>query len=428
MPVKIGDNLTLEDNKLSAVYKELYTKLNRAYAWTNTQSSSSDNSYGIIINDSKTFSTLIDCNQAPVLYCFLATDNYNGDLYYIIDGKLYKTKNITQVGDRVTYKKCTQTVAIDFDGNTYDASNGNIINNGLLIDYIPEVDGSQRYGITKDGYLYRNIGSTSPVKYSNLQGWSFITQDYSNGAGICDGKLYYLSSPEAIKYTNISNFVECYNDDSNCWGITTTGEIYYSNLSTTNISSATPLLSNVKKFFYKGQGGGYAATNDNNLYYVSASSAIKINSASGLNFSKIAGGSSYTYGIANNKLYYITSSSVEEIMSNNHYIDIVGAYAKTPSSHFYIVSMGNYVSSTETRYTVKNPTINDTLYQDTIPSQNNIEKIISASNSQLVSNSYNKVYNRNPYLDKSFTGIPSETQSRTVSAIDLLIATNPNYN
>ena len=58
MPVNVDKNLTLNNNTMDASYGELFTKLNKAYAWTHTQSTSSGGTAVILVNDGDILTTM----------------------------------------------------------------------------------------------------------------------------------------------------------------------------------------------------------------------------------------------------------------------------------------------------------------------------------------------------------------------------------
>ena len=423
MPVNVDKNLTLKNNTLEATYNELFYKLNKAYAWTHTIETSTNNSVGIILNNSKEISLIKSYDHLPEVYTYKGQDN--GSTYnVIIDGTFYQGINLTEKYSN-NFKEVNANYLIDYDGNTYSVSNGNIINNGLLINHLSRT-GANTFGITKDGKLYKDINNTNPTQIGTSNTWSKISSEFTDRAvAINDGKLYggiQFYNNQYLLSTSIFNFVDCYNDDYTYHALTSDGKLYYGQLDKPDVN--TLLIENIKTIFpLSSSCVSYVITNDNKLYKVSNSSVQQINNQ-GLEFTSIYGDHNltYAYGIADNKLYFITSNSIELIDDSTSYIDITGA--SNSNQYMFIVRIGDYYSSTSVRYTTKSANVGDRLYlnedlesTETIIQKNNYEEIVSSS--------FDKVYTRNASLDKSFNNIPYETINETVSTVDFLSITKP---
>jgi len=128
MPVKIGDNLTLEDNKLSAVYKELYTKLNRAYAWTNTIDLSSGGSAicinGLSSSTSPNIITSLSINSGDNISIsdYKHTETSVSIFGIIINGEIYYRPTIDsfiKIGNNNNYIKLAATGNVSSTSGNY---------------------------------------------------------------------------------------------------------------------------------------------------------------------------------------------------------------------------------------------------------------------------------------------------------------------
>ena len=181
MPVKIGDNLTLEDNKLSAVYKELYTKLNKAYAWTNTIDLSSSGSVtcinGLVSSTSPNIITTLPNNSGDNISI---SDYYHGTLGtriygIIINGEIYYRPTVNtfvKIGNNNNYIHLAATGTTETSGTYHIYAINNL---GELYDIV--------YNKSNSTYTETQIGTDTD--------WNDFCGLNGNYVGVLKNKKFY---------------------------------------------------------------------------------------------------------------------------------------------------------------------------------------------------------------------------------------------
>lgn len=420
MPVKIGDNLTLEDNKLSAVYKELYTKLNKAYAWTYNKSTSSGGT-GVLIGSGNII-TNIECPDINQCYAQSSSRYTTANPYVICNGIIYD-KIGTQQGNKTDWKLLDQSYkyAIDSEGYLYK----NFITKYGTLKYT-KVAGD--YAIS-DGNLYY-IGNNTPYQMGTENTWTDIICASSYGFGISNGYLYTLNSTTLSLLGTENNWVKLmpgavangYHSVLN-----SNNEAYFLGYNTLSSYYTT----NVKKIITLNCWDSWRIIlkNDNKLYYRSwdSSNDVLLTSDNTL-WSDIAGTHGETssgntfYAIGDGKLYFCTCNtnsstiSYTQLGTENNYVKINGEYLLS------IAWTGEATTFNQTVLTTKQPLINDDIYID-----ENLTKYSSVQSTTgvTITDQY-RTYNRDASKDSSFTKIPPASMHETITTIDILRATNPN--
>ena len=431
MPVKIGDNLQLNNNNLSALYNELYNKLNKAYAWEHTDIISSNYSAIMMKNSGNIMNiqAIKEYNTEPYLYDSGGSDSYLG--YMIINGEAYDNTLNKIGGSKSNYKEITKYYILDEDGYIYDTS-GNKINNNIIINKISLRSGTMGMGITSSGQLYLNITNTSPTLYDGgSTGWTECCNEYSGTYyALQNGVIYcVVNQTKKIVFPNVNNFVKFYSNDNYVVGLTDDGKVYY----TTNGNVSTPnynlCYDNIMTIFPTNSGDNFIGmTYDGELYYcpVSLSTVNPVFITSGINFTSMTKSNSENfYGIGDNKLYYIrvnsSSSSITLLDKNHYYIKIIGNETYQVASR---IETEPVIGDKKIRYTCKYSEIGDKLYVDTIPSS--YETILDKTSTTLLSSGYGLTYTRDVTLDSSFEKVLEDYRGKTLTVDDFLRITNPN--
>ena len=207
MPVIIGNNLDLDGNKLSALYKQLYSKLNKAYAWTNTQTSGSNGTISVYSGTS--FVEYLDCSNINNFY-YGDSVSYSGQGCYILNGKIYRTTSIGSNND-VQVTSDSDWIKVSF----YNASS------------------FQFYAINSSGKLYY-IKNNTKTQIGSDTTWT----DVSHNWAINNGKLYNLSNATATQYGTDTDWISLtkkYDEDGTTYPIAHKGDYYYGLYSLQNI-------------------------------------------------------------------------------------------------------------------------------------------------------------------------------------------------
>ena len=424
MPVKIGDNLTLEDNKLSAVYKELYTKLNKAYAWTHTETTSSNATIAFIKPSVQDIYNILPLSSYDKFYISRGSDNgrWGTSSYYIIDGKLYKGLTPTQVGTDTDYKECQDSYAITTDGKLWYINNNGSrtqIGTDTWLCFSPTLcDADEIYGITTSGYLYL-ISYMNPTQVGNSNGWTYIYTEHTPFKGICNGYIYTVDRNNCTLVSSaLNNCVKIINDDSYFTVLTSDNKLY------SDDDLTTPKLTNVKDFFPAfGDGGyNYAITNDGKLYRNTGNSGNYRLIEGTMNWTCAIGhnSSQYAWGIADGKLYSFQTgtspTTFTQIGTETTYKYLNG------NMQLMLATLGEGTTISHTVYTTKHPLVGDNTYLN--ESLKIYSKIIE-SRGNIITDMYGS-YVRDGLKDSHFIHIPGETMHETLSVIDILQATKPN--
>ena len=435
MPVNVDKNLTLNNNTMDASYGELFTKLNKAYAWTHTQSTSSGGTAVILVNDGDILTTMAS-NDIDKCSC-AEYDRYGGSGGYainrvIIDGKIYQNINgtLTQRGTKTNYKQISGTIAIDDEGKLWNVS-----------------------------ATETQLGTESK--------WEIISAPYSAQpgyyCGLCDGKIYLINGTETPTrlYSSIENVIKLKAKGSypNGYCITDNGTLYYLNNNIATIIGSDKIWIDI---LYLGNTStstnlpAYVKTSDGDVYAINQTSTMtKINvdnikeaangvciTTDGKMYKNITSNSpqdisngitwtsmtdpvsNITYAIGDNKLYKVNTSTptYTQIGTEENYQKIDGLYKSTYSNNLALAWTGDAISITHTIFTTKSPQINDATYID--EDLNQYSTILSVGGTT-VSDKY-RTYTRDVTRDSSFTAIPPATIRETVSTVDFLRITNPN--
>ena len=452
MPVVLGENLTLEENKLSAVYKELYTKLNKAYAWTNTQTTSSGGTAVVLCNGG-IISSLE--SQGNIKFSTI-NNNYNGHSV-LIDGKYY-TINEGNF-QRLTDKENLQQIYTGYQYITYCSDNEKIYKSQnqdfqeyFDVENIQKIIGSGNWGYDviyiKEGKIYyKNINKFPEFDNcydGTLSGWQDGNDYKLSGFIINDGYLYKIYEDNAELLSNNNNWVKIiysipdYYNVNHAYVFNSDNEIYFYNgnnstftkiqLPSNNIIikkfQPTVLLSTSGKIYERYDNVSTSWKEISNGYIWSDISNFYTNYESG-----------YGYGISDNKLYLIrydfnngnNNITFTQLGTESGYTKIDGDCEITNSiSDNYkcaIAYTGESTTVNNTIYTTKKPQISDSAYIN--PNDFNNHTIISNVTTSTITDQY-RTYTRDPARDSRFENIPPATAHETVSVIDILAATNPN--
>ena len=449
MPVKIGDNLTLEENKLSAVYKELYTKLNKACAWTHTETTTSGGTASIICNGQ-----IINTLQTSGNIIFPDVNAYNsciidGKVYYVYQGNFIRIGSFENIKEIYKYYG-SYAIFTDENNNIYQwttdsttSSQYRVINNIENYDFVGGATSWGTYPIyISNGKLYFHnktqfATTLTKCQQSFLSGGSATT---ATGFVINDGYLYYINNSNISLVGNSNNWVKFldgsvsgYYDVDYILIINRNKEIYRINASKLSnpIKIIFPVSDNkIKKFQ-----GTLILTTDGEIYYngnISSSNWTKI--VSSYIWDDVSRFNDYYgYGISEGKLYSIKFSSssyssptITRIGSGTGYtkIDGMGYYTSsiTSNSSMAVAYTGDSLIVENTVFTTKNPISSDDAYFNTNDFTNH--STISSVTSNTITDQY-RTYTRDTSKDSSFINIPAASMHETITAIDLLAATNP---
>lgn len=443
MPVVLGENLTLEENKLSAVYKELYTKLNKAYAWTNTQTTSSGGTAVVLYNGDNL--TSIECENINSLGQTKPTNvdnnfynNYiiiNNILYYYHEGQLYNSNenNVKKVFNGFSQQGYGTGCFFIKNDNTIYHCEFNSSNNFIIQQIETNINWND---IGEMNYAYGNkvcaIGNShlytinTTVYYTlnetlinNSETWDKISTCY----GISNGFLYNIyNNTLDICDNNNNNWIDIKSLDNtnSTMSLNSIGEIYKWE-GTNKITKLN--INNVKTFYpISGNIGACGITNDNKLFYTVISNNIINNDMIWSDISYPSRDNKF-YAIGDGKLYKIEISNnnfiFTQIGSNTNYVKLQGIY-----DGLCIAWTGEATSFSHTVYTTKKPIKNDKTYSN---ANNEIYSTISSVDNSLntITDEY-RTYERDISKDSHFTEIPPASVHEKVSVIDILNATNPN--
>lgn len=461
MPVNVDNNLTLKNNTIDATYGELFKKLNVAYGWTHTQTTSSGGTAVVLVNDGDILTTeeCNDINQCNIGHGIMWNSSscvvsavINGKIYY------YNNNTWTQLGTKTDYVIVTGCCSYN---HVYAYCNA-IDSSGKLW-YVTSTSETQvgsdtswtSLGYTQSSYLptcglnngkiYYVDGSNTPTQaYTNLTNVTNLTAlGYSNyvyGYCINNGYLYFLNNTTATLIGNENNWKDIYP-----WNILSpyvalingNNELFYSN----GVNAYKQNVTNIKKASLAYNGSGvYCLTNDNKLYFGTNLTTIYGNNygnyidiSNDIEWSDISSVGGYTYNvyaIGDDKLYKIkkTNSSLNlptytQIGTESNYKKVEGYYPGSSSAYYIgLAWTGDATTVSHTVLTTKEPQANDAAYIDEDLNQYSTVKTTTGTT---ITDQY-RTYDRDVSKDTSFTAIPPATVHETVSTIDFLRITNPN--
>lgn len=452
MPVNVDKNLTLKNNVMDASYGELFKKLNVAYGWTNTQTTSSGGTAVVLVNDGDILTTMEcnDINKCVFGYGYNYGSSYSGN-FIIINGKIYTyTSNVLQqCGSKSDYATvsgngATNIWAIDESGKLWYINNNVETQVGTDTSWtsLSYISGSTIGGIN-NGKIYSITSSTATQQYTNLTNVSVLQavneSSYLKGFCFNNNYLYYIKNNTATmlgndnnwKYMDLqvgnSEYAYVINSNNELYFATYQGGLYKLN------------ASNVKKV---SASSGYIClyiTNDNKLCYLQSANTKYgdnygqvydiSNGMEWTDISRLDRAYNYLYAISDGKLYKIkpkssvSQTTYTQIGTESDYQKVEGFYpAETTNSRIGLAWSGDAVENTHTIYTTKLPQATDVTYLDKDLTN---YSTVQSTGAGTITDEY-RTYNRDVSKDTTFTAIPPATVHETVSTVDFLRITNPN--
>lgn len=438
MPVTLGKNLNINDNRLESYSKSVYEKLNKAKAWTNTETTESGGTVSVIMNTTEVVTNIeTGINDWYIPRC-------NNGYYAIIDNKLYKKSgsSLSQLGEKTDWKMCSCTAyAIDSQNKLYRITNTTTgamteIGEGITWTYITSAtSGNNDYAIG-DGKLYHIINNGNIITQIGTEtGWTKLSCFYwgaSIGYGICNGSVYYITSSGATPLSSNNNFVDISsNGDSYAlYALNNLHEAFYVNSSRTQLVKIDAQFdSPIKQIVDISQNEYAVITNDGQLICGSTSNNIQYKLDPTIYWSYTCGGlgnSTFLYAIGDGKLYYILNPMNPSYRTYTQ-IGTIDTYTKVTGSlntsiTFLLAWTGEATQLDHTVYTTKSPQAGDITYSDNELTP--YSTIVSVSGTT-ITDEY-RTYDVDIAKDSSFTNIPPATIHETVGTIELLNALNPN--
>jgi len=438
MPVNVDKNLAIKNNTLEATYNELFKKLNVAYGWTHTQTTSEGGTAVVLINNGDILTTM-ECNDINKCSGGFFCDSFENRC--IINGKAYKLENsnIVQLGTKSDYKIISNFFGIDIDGKLWkiDSSTGIETQIGTDTTWVSLNDAynaNQISGIN-NGKAYFMNGTSSPVQFftdfthiTAMSGRTNYSPYYFYGYFIDNGYLYYVDGGSPVLIGTENNWVSLsYPTSTSQIGIiNSNGDLYMA--SGTNLYNMN--LKNVKKITGCPSNSWLSIlTNDGKIYFLRNYNYTPIDKSNNKIWSDISpiyssnssGSTIYCLGISEGNLYLISNSSWTQIGTESNYQKVEG-YCNGNSSSIAIAWTGDATTVSHTILTTKTPQVNDATYID--EDLTKYSTIQSTSNTT-VTDQY-RTYERDAFKDSSFTAIPPATLHETVSTVDFLRITNPN--
>ena len=430
MPVSIGSELKLENNKVNAYYDNLFRKLNVAKAWTNTTTTESGGTVSVITGDMQIISNIssgyndfCEGNYSPVKIC-------------IIDNKLYGFSNgsISQIGEKTDWKICSsQYLVIDSQNKLYhyDGSTISEIGSGIAWSYVADNIWT-RYAIG-DNKLYQINGNT-PTQIGTEVGWTKLTDTfatYNTISGLCDGYVYYVSGNTATLMSAYNNFIDVQSNNvstnANLLALNSNGEIFTNN--GTTLQKITFNYGSIKQISNGLDSKFSVITDDGKLYYMSnlsdSNPLIKqIDGTKNWTYTLSCKSGSAIVAIGDGKLYYINDGSsnnptITQIGSISGYKKIKGSLTTSASSGLALAWTGNATHTETTVYTTQNPIANDKAYSDVNLTE---YSTVQSCDGSTLTDEY-RTYEADIAKNSSFTNIPPATVHETIKAIDILRAT-----
>lgn len=454
MPVAIGDELKLENNRVNAYYDNLFRKLNVAKAWTNTQTTESGGTV-TVLKDNGTVLTNIECGYDDWFIPYPVWNNV--DVLCVIAGKLYRYYNgqINQVGNKTDWKYCDgvyaaasnyNVVCIDKSSNMYIIQqltpSGTYnsmfqIGEGISWSFLRE-----KFLAIGDGKLYKfpleSYITTYPmVQVGNVEGWQKIV-GCNNGdtyLGLCNGYIYKIIQTYGTYYRDVSyEIISDKNDFVDvCFGHQYGLALDYNNkLYRIYVSSSSSSIEKVPFFENKNVkqfsatfSSSYASvvTTDGDLYYSNnygtSNNWIKINFDNNWSYTLSSNSNAFILAIGDGKLYKTDGSSITQIGTSSGYKKILGSAESSYDRCISLAWTGNATHTETTVYTTQNPIANDKAYSDTNLTE--YSTVQSCTGTTLTDNF--RTYEADISKNSSFTAIPPATIHETVKAIDILRAT-----
>ena len=433
MPVAIGNELKLEDNKVNAEYGELFRKMNVARAWTNTTTTESGGTVSVINNEG----TILDNMSSG--YNDWYVPSYSS--ICIIDGKLYRLNNgsLRQIGESSNWKMCT---TVSFNGNNAHLYAINSSNELYYFDGVND-DGTytsstkvtspsswsyitRYYGIS-NGKLYK-LNETTATQIGELNGWEKISDSDVTSIGLCNGCVYLINDTTTTILSANNDFVDIESSGvasssiQTAFAINTNGELYYRTNGDLIKSNFTGTVKQISDGRSQSQADACLVTTDGKLYYSVDDTWYELGAGKNWVWSDRGPGTSTIYAIGDNKLWKVTPNTsggtMTQVGSSSGYKKVFGG--QSSSTNVIILAWTGNATHTETTiYTTQHPKTSDKTYSDLNLTQ--YGTVTAYTGSSITSNS--KVFDSDISKNGSFTAIPAATVHETVSVADILRAT-----
>jgi len=431
MPVAIGNELKLENNKVNAEYGELFRKLNVAKAWTNT-----------VVTESGGTATVLNKNQILDNISSGYTNFYapTWSSIVVINGSLCRIYNNTILvyENTMNWLYCSRhfylegadcTYAIDdandlyfFEGLTF---NGTYSSKTKITTDINWTFITTEYGIA-NGRLYKMSSGTIATRVGTEDGWSKITQAYGKYYGICNGVVYDIDNISVTPLSGSNDFVDVFGfADNNEYAINSSGELYYIR----NGILIKSEFDGAVKQGYAGASSGISdvsiVTTDGNLYYGRYDTWHQLCPGLNWTYTSTSRQCSEIIAIGNGKLYKITPNTsggeMTQIGTSTGYKKLLGENNGTSDGDNVglLAWTGNATHTETTVYTTSKPVVNDKVYSDTNLTEAGV--LSATTGSSITCNS--KVFDIDIAKNSSFTKIPPASIHETVSVADILRAT-----
>lgn len=425
MPVAIGNELKLEDNKVNAEYGELFRKLNVAKAWTNITTTESGGTVTVIVGDAEILDN-IQCGYNDWYVTQWSTT-------CVIDGKLYKMHNsLNQIGDQSNWKMCTRVR----DGNMYAInSSGELyyftgVGNDGTYTSTTKITASNNwatvctnYGIS-NGKLYK-LNESSVTQIGDLTGWEKISIESAGDAlGICDGCVYSISGTTATALSANNDFVDVINfNHREGYAINSSGELYRQSESGFTKTTFEGVVKQISMCATASTDDSTLVTADGKLYYGSNDTWYELGSGKNWTWTCTGRDGTNILAIGDNKLWKIIPSqsggTITQVGSSSGYKKVFGGIEIALTNGITLAWTGNATHLETTIYTTQHPKTSDKTYSDLNLTQ--YGTVTAYTGSSITSNS--KVFDSDISKNGSFTAIPAATVHETVSVADILRAT-----
>jgi len=439
MPVTLGKNLNINNNRLESYSKSVYEKLNKAKAWTKTDITESGGTVSVIMNTDE----LVTNMETGINDWYIPTSAHYLN-YAIIDNKLYKKSgsSLSQFGEKTDWKMCSSTpCAIDSQNKLYriNSTSGAAteIGEGINWTYVTSSMSFDNEYAIGDSKLYKiNSNNNTITQIGTETGWTKLSYFYWGsgfGYGICNGSVYYITSSGATPLSSDNNFVDISSagDSYILYALNNLHEAFYVNSSRTQLVKIDAQFDSPIKQIVDTSEENYAViTNDGQLICGSISDKTQYKLDPTIFWSYTCGGisnSSYMYAIGDGKLYRIINPTrpsdrkYTQIGTIDTYTKVSGALGTTTST-LLLAWTGEATYLDHTVYTTKSPQAGDRTYSDNELTP--YSTIVSVSGTT-ITDEY-RTYDVDIAKDSSFTSIPPAATHETVGTIELLNALNPN--
>jgi len=487
MPIVTNQNLILDDNRLSAVYKELFNKLNKACAWSTSENASIEGTAHIFKGITPTSVSEIACNDMESIIP-LKPNQWNSESNphrngLIINNKIYYYNGsiLTQIGVRDDYIVYTSSSSGSGNGNSALTTGYGLTKSGLLV-YINNGSeslvsrncsgldnfGSDGTGFIKEGEIYTIRSSTITNMNTGKSDWKkiycgykhFGNATYFGGLAIDENNDLYCfkGNSNPIKIDIDNNWKEVipikYGHSGNyAHALTNSGNLYYifqTDVASTDIANVqynfTLIGSNVKKvhssYCYKNyqytQTYSIGMSYDNELIYFN-NQGFHIYPdiiVDDVLFAHPNNGNDRGFVLQHGKLLKLSIDSnyratLSDVNNYTNYIKLIGyatynsSSSPTDLNYLFCGFRGNQQDKKEKTivYTVENPSIGNNLYLDN--SLTTANKTIINSTETTVTDNNGVVYTRDAAYDTYFENIPIETKTKNLTISDILKATSP---